>query len=89
MLNGKMGCRLLALLYGPAVRRRGRSIALDCGSRPRCNACITTFWQSRSPTSWRGSLGLYWRKVAATKRASSRERHRMTLLALTERNVQG
>ena len=35
----------------------GQSTALDRGSRLRRNGYITTFWQPRSPTSWRGSLG--------------------------------
>jgi DNA-binding XRE family transcriptional regulator len=48
-------------------------MTLGRGSRLRRNACIITFWQRRSPISWRGSLGQCWRKVAATMRASSRE----------------
>jgi hypothetical protein len=43
----------------------------------------------RCRLSWRGSLGLHWHKVAATRAASSRERRKMSLLALTERNAQG
>ena len=50
----------------------------------RRNACITMFWQLHSPTSWRGSLGLCWRKVAATKRASSREQRKMSVFEFTE-----
>src|SRR6476646_4807681 len=48
-------------------------MTLGRGLRLRRNACIIAFWQRRSPISWRGSLGLCWRKVAATMRASRRE----------------
>jgi transposase len=33
-------------------------------------------WQLHWPTSWRGSPGPFWRKVAATKHASSREQRK-------------
>ena len=42
------------------------------GSQLQPNACITMFWQPRSPTSWRGSPGPSWRRAAATKRAPCR-----------------
>jgi len=45
------------------------------GSRLRRDAYITTSWQLHLPISWRGSLGLCWHKVAATKRASSQQSH--------------
>jgi Transposase IS116/IS110/IS902 family len=60
-------------------RQAGRSIALDRGSPPRPGACIAMSWQLRSPTSWRGSLGLSWRKDAAMRPASSRVSNRRRL----------
>src|SRR5438270_8026014 len=47
----------------------GRSIALDRGSPPQCGDYIAMLWQLRSPTNWRGSLGLSWRRDVATRRA--------------------
>src|SRR6202047_4849888 len=41
-------------------------------------------WQPHSPISWRGSLGLCWHKVAATKRASSQRSHRINVFQPAE-----
>ena len=51
-------------------RRTGRSTASGSGSLAPLSASIPTFWLQLSPTSWRGSPGLYWHKSAAMKRAS-------------------
>ena len=64
----RCSCRAPALFCSD--RQTGQSIALDRGSPPRRNGCITMFWQLRSPTSWRGSLGRSWRNGATTNRAS-------------------
>ena len=51
-------------------QQTGRSITgrgYGCGT----NAYTITSQQPHSPASWRGSRGLCWHKVAATKRASS------------------
>jgi len=61
-------CRAPALFCSD--QRTGQSIALDRGSRPRRNGCTPMFWRLRSPISWRASPGRFWRKDAATKRAS-------------------
>jgi transposase len=41
-------------------------------------------WQPHSPISWRGSLGLCWHKVAATKRASCQKSHRIKVFEPAE-----
>lgn len=57
-------------------RRVGQNTALDRGSPPQRGDCIAMFWQLRSPTSWRGSLGLSWRRDVAMRLASSRVSNR-------------
>ena len=51
--------------------------SFGCGSRLRPNAYTIMSWQPHSPISWRGSLGLCWHRVAATKRASSQRSHKI------------
>ena len=58
----KRGNRYLRMLFIQGARAillrpaGWASTALDRGSRLRRDAYIATFWQPRSPTSWRGSL---------------------------------
>ena len=83
----RSSCKVPALFCSD--QQTGRSIALGRGLRLRRNACIITFWQRRSPISWRGSLGLSWPKVAATIRASSREWRKISVLGTRRGDVQG
>jgi hypothetical protein len=46
-------------------------------------------WQPHSPISWRGSPGLYWRRHAATMRASSREWRTINVFGTRRGVVQG
>ena len=52
-------------------RQVGQNIALNRGSWLQPGACIAMFWQLRSPTSWRGSLGPSWHRDVAIRLASS------------------
>jgi hypothetical protein len=70
----RCSCRALASFCSD--RPIGKNIALDLGSRLQPSACITMFWQPRSPTSWRGSPGRSWRRAAATNGAQCRDRLR-------------
>ena len=59
----RCSCRALASFCSD--RPIGQNTALDLGSQLQPSACITMFWQPRSPTSWRGSPGRSWRRAAA------------------------
>jgi hypothetical protein len=74
-IYARSSCKAPALFCSD--QQTGRNIVLGCGSRLRRNAYITTSWQPHSPISWRGSPGLCWHKVAATKRGSSRKSHKI------------
>src|SRR6185437_11320816 len=67
----KRGNSYLRTLFMQAARvilcggRAGRSTASGSGSLAPLSAYILTFWLRLSPTSWRGSPGLCWRRSAA------------------------
>jgi hypothetical protein len=72
----RSSCRAPALFRSD--QQTGRSIALDCGSRLRRNAYHNVLATALA-NKWLGSLGLCWHKIAATKRASSRKLHRISV----------
>src|ERR1700758_2517892 len=64
-------------------RQVGQNTALAPGSPPQRGDCTAMFWQLRSPTSWRGSPGLSWRRDVAMRlvlsRGSKRRRNQACL----------
>jgi transposase len=65
------GARVILLRPAKLGKARFWLVANGCGK-----PCITTCWLLPLLISWRGSPGPFWRKLAATKDASSREQRK-------------